>query len=203
MEERIELYGLNGESLPYEYGMEHLVNNYEELERFILAVEKQVRADVRYSSYLAAVHEADILRCAVLGKLPDTMKVEMHHGPMWTLYDVCEIVVRDCMARGLHFTTFTIADLVLIEHEENNVMIVGLSETPHKAWHMGKIFVHAKSAWGSVENFIDRYPLGIQKSHIAKAKLFKQLCDEQEGSNDNGLFEMGNRLKLKNLKRGA
>ena len=175
-----------------------LKNDYERLEKFIKSVEKMIRTDVRYSTYIAKLHEAGVMKCAILGNLnPSEIDIEMHHGPMFTLYQVVEIVVRSKIYNDVMMTTFSIADEVLTAHEKNMIQVVGLSKTPHKAWHLNKIFVHIKAAFGEVDKFIDEYRDGLTQSDIKKALRFIELCKEYEGSIDNDLFKSSQRMSFK------
>jgi hypothetical protein len=178
-----------------------LENDYDYFEKFIKAVEALVRTSPRYDGYLAALHREDILRCAILGEMEgDKVKVHMHHGPIFTLFDIVEIVLRYHMKNENTFTTMSIASEVLTCHEDNIIQIVGLSETPHDAWHMRKIFVHAKSSFGDVDKFIRKYMDGLEKEHFFKIRHFCKLCEENEGNNDNGLFDTSKRLSFANKK---
>lgn len=185
--------------LNYYMDPEVLRNDYDRLEKFILAVERNARSDMRYDIYLSKLHELGALKCAILGNLPDGVDIHMHHGPMFTLYTVVEIIVRYHMHKGDLMTTMSIADEVLQCHEDDMVQVVGLSKVPHKAWHMSKIFVHMKAsiAGGSIDKFIDKYKDGLGQSHIKQALRFVDMCKEYEGNIDNDLFEASKRLSFK------
>lgn len=179
-----------------------LKGDFDKLEKFIKAVEKLVRADVRYDRYIASLHQGDILHCAILGnidkKAQDKITIEMHHGPIFTLFSIVEIVVRHNIRNDIKMTTFSVADEVLRCHEQNMVQVVGLAKTPHKSWHMRKIFVHMKAAFGRIDKFVEQYNDGLADYHRQEILQFLKLCKEQEVSNDNGFFDVGKRLKLKN-----
>lgn len=175
-------------------------NDYEALEKFVKQVEKLVRSDIRYDIYLAKLHEAGVMKCAILGELPEDVTIEMHHGPIFTLFTIVEIVCRYHMIRGDWVTTFSVADEVLEAHEDNMIQIVGLSKTPHKGWHMQKIFVHIIAAFGEVDRFIEKYEDGLSLPHIKEALRFIELCKKYKGSVDNDLFESSRRISFKHKK---
>ena len=96
----------------------------------------------------------------MLSSLDDQMcTIEMHHGPIFTLYDICWIVLDYYLSHHLKITTFAIADTVLKEHYKNHIQIVMLSTTMHQEVHDREIFINIKQAWGDLNTFLKKYKL--------------------------------------------
>lgn len=178
-----------------------LFRDYTEFELFIKGCEHAVRTDKRYTSYISKLKSNNMIRCAILGNLKENEKnkMEMHHGPIFTLFDICEIVFRDMAINNKkEITTFKVADIVLTEHEKDNIQIIMLSKGVHKAKHnllnRKDIFIHIRSSIGRIDRFIDRHHDGMQVEHFESMERYIRLCKKHPESIDNGLFDTANRL---------
>lgn len=175
-----------------------LLNDYDEYEKFIKGVEHAVRKDDRYSEYVGKLHRAGLNRCAILGNLTvsdDSTDLEMHHGPIFNLFDICDIVTRALFSRGEEkITTFKVADMVLEEHRLDNIQVVMLSKTGHKSTHNGDSFIHIKATVGRIDRFIDRYHDGLQRDHKQYISRYISQCKKYDETIDNGLFDVANTL---------
>ena len=64
---------------------------------FVKSCEKLVRISPDYKKYIAFVKGLGLNTCQVLGNIqeldPSDNLIEMHHGPMLTLFDYCAIVI--------------------------------------------------------------------------------------------------------------
>lgn len=184
-------------SLPFYVRSKNIENDYDEYESFIKGCEIIIRNDDRYTYYLSKLKEEGLTKCAVLGNLPegDKIKVEMHHGPLLTLFDICDIVVRYLLKTKCNdMTTFKVGDIILAEHEADNIQIVMLSKTPHKAVERN-LFIHTKASFGRVDRFLEKYKDALTIEHIESIERYIKLCREFEGTIDNGLFSTGKKLK--------
>lgn len=175
-----------------------MLHDYDEYERFIKGVEHAIRKDDRYSEYVGKLHKAGLNRCAILGNLTasdTTMNVEMHHGPIFNLFDICDIVTRALFSRGEEkITTFKVADIVLEEHRLNNIQVVMLSKTGHKSTHKGDTFIHIKATVGRIDRFIDRWHDGLQRDHKQYISRYIKQCKQYEDTIDNGLFDIADKI---------
>lgn len=146
--------------LPFEKGEEYF-SNLESKNRFIKGCEKLVRQNDRYSKYIHKLkRKVKLDRCQVLSNLTDKdCTIEMHHGPIFTLYDYCEIVIDYFLERGWKPTTFRIAKVVLDEHWKNRIQVVMLSSTIHKEVHDREIFINMQQAVGDLHGFLSKYKL--------------------------------------------
>ena len=97
----------------------------------------------------------------------------MHHGPIFTLYDICDIVLDYYIKKKWKITTFRIADTVLEEHRKNRIQVVMLSTTVHEEVHDREIFINVKQAWGDINAFVKKY--GPTFSEHIKEKYNKYL----------------------------
>ena len=146
--------------LPYEKDDEYF-SNLESRTRFLKGCEKLVRKDKRYKKYINYLKkEVKLNHCQVLYNLDDKMcTIEMHHGPIFTLYDICWIVLDYYLSHHLKITTFAIADTVLKEHCRNHVQVVMLATSIHQEVHDREIFINVKQAWGDLNTFLKKYKL--------------------------------------------
>lgn len=146
--------------LPMDKDVEYFTN-LESKNRFIRGCEKLIRQNDRYSKYIHEVKtKVGLNHCQVLSKLTDKdCTVEMHHGPIFTLYDYCEIMIDHYLEKGWKITTFKIADHVLVEHWANRIQIVMLSVTMHQEIHDRQMFLNMQQAWGNLHEFLKRYKL--------------------------------------------
>ncbi len=147
-------------TLPFEKNEEYF-SSLESRTRFLKGCEKLVRKDKRYKKYINYLkRNVKLNRCQVLSSLTDEMcTIEMHHGPIFTLYDICWIVLEYYLDHHLKITTFAIADTVLKEHMKNHIQVVMLSTTMHQEVHDREIFINVKQAWGDITPFLKKYKL--------------------------------------------
>ena len=146
--------------LPFEKDEEYF-SNLDSRTRFLKGCEKLVRKDKRYKKYINYLKKnVKLNKCQVLSSLTDEMcTIEMHHGPIFTLYDICRIVLDYYLSHHLKVTTFAIADTVLKEHCKNHVQVVMLSTSMHQEVHDREIFINVKQAWGNINPFLKKYKL--------------------------------------------
>lgn len=200
MSKNITIHGI-GKNIDAEISFyareENVKNDYDVYERFIKRCEFQVRNDMRYKAYISKLKSSGLNFCSVLGELSDEdgVSIEMHHGPIFNLFDICDIVARALFKRGdKHITTFKVADLVLTEHEKDNIMVVMLSKSSHKGAH-NSMFIHMNSTVGRIERFIENYIDGIEKEHKKYIRKYLEQCKEVGDTVDNGLFDTAKKLR--------
>lgn len=205
--EPLRIYGkgrYESEYISFEIEPEELLNNYERYERYVKHIESLVRGDDRYVAYIAKLKQGGLTKCAVMGNLPTDdpkIKVEMHHGPIFNLFDYCDIVLKACLNQGRKdLTSFKVADLVLTEHEKDNIMIVMLSKTVHMEGAHNKksskgIFIGIEATFGRIDRFLDRWSDGIEKEHIQYIEKYVEECKHANGKTlDQGLFDVAEQL---------
>lgn len=144
--------------IPYYKDTEYF-NNYESYVNFVKGCEKAVRNNDRYKKYIAYLKgEVKLNKCQVLKDVTDDVaSIELHHGPLFTLFEICEIVLEYFIMKKWKISTFKIAEVVLDEHLKNRVNCVMVSTTVHELIHTKDIFIPYKMAFGNTEAFIKKY----------------------------------------------
>lgn len=146
--------------LQFEKGEEYF-SNLESRTRFLRGCEKLVRHNKRYNKYIRYLKkEVKLDHCQVLSHLSDKdCTIEMHHGPIFTLYDICDIVLDHYLSRNWKITSYRIANDVLNEHWANHIQVVMLSTTMHQEVHDRELFINVNQAWGDLHAFLKKYTL--------------------------------------------
>lgn len=158
---------------------------------FIKAVESLVRKSDDYKKFVAYVKNTVGLNfCQVSSSIVDDVDatVEMHHGPIFTLYDYCEIILNKYLDRCLPITTFAIANEVINEHFELRVQVVMLSKTNHEAVHNEDIFLNLKQGLGNINEFIRLYAPYFDNEHKYRIHRYIAMCKDNP-SFDNGVLD--------------
>lgn len=196
------IYGIGKNDDKYiQYGVEPdvLLHDYDKYVKFIKGCEHCVRKDDRYTDYIAKVRQAGYNKCAILGNLTKKNKdatLEMHHGPIFNLFDICDIVTRYHLLKNdiKVLTTFDIGDEVLTAHEKDWIQIVMLSKTAHKGGHFN-VFIDTKASVGRIDKFIDHYYDGMVDEHFGMIERYIREAQKIPISEDNGLFDTAEKLK--------
>lgn len=122
--------------LPFDKA-EDFFSIYENEINFYRGVEKLVRTDVFYKKYINyLINVVGMNTCQVLSNVEanENSKVvmEMHHGPILTLFDITMILCNWYRHHGIPITTFDVADKILEEHQQNRVRVVLVTKSVHK-----------------------------------------------------------------------
>ena len=162
--------------------------------KFITAVKNMVRHSKEYANFKAQLYDMGLTRCQILGHIEEDIDdketlVEMHHGPILTLFDYCAIVTDYLINTNQPVTTFKVARIVLNEHFEGNVQTVMLSKTAHQLVDSGEMFISFNQARGNLNNFLIKYKEGLNDERIQKINRYIELSEEY-GTFDNGLFNL-------------
>lgn len=158
---------------------------------FIKSVESLVRRSDDYKKFIAYVKNTVGLNfCQVSSNIIDEVDatVEMHHGPIFTLYDYCEILLNKYMDRNIPITTFALANDVINEHFALRVQVVMLSKTNHEGVHNGDIFLNLKQGLGNVNEFIKLYADHLDDEHKYRIHRYITMCKDNP-SFDNGILD--------------
>ena len=127
---------------------ESYFQNYDNYVSFVKGVEAAVRGNDKYNKYIYYLkNEVKLDHCQVFKNITtedEGVDIEMHHGPILTLYDVCAIVLEYFLLKKWKITTFRVANQVLEEHQRNRVLVVMVSATAHEEIHNGDIFINIK-----------------------------------------------------------
>ena len=189
---------VDAKTSPYQvtfYKSEEYFSHYDSYIDFVKGVERVVRQNDRYRKYINYLKkEVKLDHCQVLKNVSDEdADIEMHHGPIFTLFDVCAIVLEYFLLRKWKITTFRIADAVLDEHQKNRVQVVMVSTTVHQEIHNGDIFINYHQAWGDLKAFIDKYDAAIGNEYREQINRYidRSLLYD---SNDFGILELNKSL---------
>lgn len=187
--------------LSYDKG-EDFFSIYENEIRFYKGVEDAVRRHPFYNRYIKYLIDiVGIRTCQVLSniEIPDNKKskvtVEMHHGPMLTLFDVVQIVTTYYRKMNYeHITTCFIANVIIEEHRLNNVRTVLLSKSVHQQVHEGEIFLNYNQGFGYTDAFLEKYEKGIDDSMASKINKYIEESKEHD-SYDNDVLKIAEKFK--------
>lgn len=205
----LRVYGLDDyaeEYVSFEAEPEDLLKDYDRYTKYIKHIESNVRTDDRYTAYIAKLKQGNVARCAIMGNIPTDdpkLKIEMHHGPIFNLFDICDIVTKALLRRGdKTITTFKVADLVLTEHEQDHIMIVMLCKPVHMGGAHNKksnkgIFVDVAATFGNLTKFIERWGDGMEREHRGYINRYIYECRRAEGQSlDQGLYDVADELAV-------
>lgn len=165
----------------------------DDFESFVKATESLIRNDPRYSNYIYELKSRgfnkDVMQSDIDNeKFPNT-DIEMHHGPMFTLYDIVSIVTDHLLSQGNKVTTFGVAKLILCEHELHRIQVVmGLTKTNHELVHDGKMFIHIKQSIGDVMAFIKDFKYGLRREHLYTLQEYLNLCKKYDATDNDYLM---------------
>ncbi len=169
--------------------------------RFIKEVEKVVRKSSDYTAFVDYIKNTlGINFCQVSSKIYASQKVqiEMHHGPLFTLYDVCEVMLNWFLKNSQRINTFRVADKVLEEHYAMRVQVIMLSVTNHEGVHNRDIFTHFNQGIGDLNSFIKLYAPYFTDEQKYKIWNFMDICNATNfgKSFDTGLLDVDNVKKF-------
>jgi hypothetical protein len=174
---------------------EEYFRNYDSYVSFLKGVERLVRTNDRYKKYISYLKkEVKLNRCQVLKNITDEdASIEMHHGPVFTLFDVCAIVLEYFLLKKWKVTTLRVANVVLTEHQKNRVQVVMVSTTIHQEIHNGDIFINIHQAWGDLPAFIHKYKDAISDEYRNQINRYvdRSLLHDSE---DFGILELNKEL---------
>ena len=162
---------------------------------FVKSVEKMVRSSKFYSRYVKFIKEDVGLNfCQVLSNIKQEdensdVKIEMHHGPILTLFDYITIMIDYMLYNDIKITSFEVADRILEEHFQNRIQVVMLSQTVHEEVHENNIFLNTKHAFGDLNVFLEKYKDGISDEQIDKINKYIALCEKYD-SFDKGVLDL-------------
>lgn len=176
---------------------ESQLRNIDEFVTFVKACEKTIRHCDEYKAFKAQLYEMGLTRCQIWGNvdmgIDEEVDIEMHHGPILTLFDYCAIIIDYMIKHGEYITTFDVARRVLDEHWGGNVQVVMLSKTVHQLVDTGQIFINFNQATGNINRFLKRYKDGLNPERIEKINKYIEMS-KQFDSFDNGLLDIKNTI---------
>ena len=148
------------------YQPKKLLKDLEAMNKFIKAVEHTIRTSKEYKAYKSYLFNDiglnyDMVMPEINQDISPKVTLEMHHGPILTLYDYCVIVTRHLLKNDINVTSFRIFDIIMEEHFKNHIQVVTLSDLTHKLFHNKKLYINPKQAWGDINPFLEKFEDGI------------------------------------------
>ena len=157
-------------------------NNGDKYKQFIKCIERMVRSSKEYSYYVYRLkHEIGLNFCTLFPNITDDdATIEMHHGPIFTLFDIVEIVLMWAFKHKQPTNSSNIADLVLEDHKDDIILVTMLCKAAHIAVHKNEqkqqkdpsFFLTGKGSYGNFSAFVDKYIDSMQINHINKIRAF-------------------------------
>lgn len=168
---------------------------YDTYVRFVNAVKHMVRQDLRYVNYKKACYDMGLDRCQFHANLTSEMcPIELHHGPIFSLFDVCAIVTDQLLHDEDEINTFMVADKVLTYHENHSIQFTMLCETCHEAAENKSIFIAYEQGFGQLDKFIKSNKKGISAEIKSVVKDYLK-ASKAHGAVDNKIYEIFDRVK--------
>lgn len=157
--------------------------------KFIKAVESLVRTSTDYKAFLDYIKNTLGLNfCQVFSKIYDTdATIEFNHGPIFTLYDICEIELTKFIKTGQRINTFRVADSVLDLHFDLKVGGVMMCKTAHEMFHEQELFIHINQHIGDVNGYIKEYAKYFNAEMKYKIWSYIKMCEANDSFDRGGL----------------
>jgi len=174
--------------LPFYKDAEYF-SNIDNFVSFVKSVEKMVRTSNFYSRYIKYLkEEIGLTFCQVLSNIEDEYaEIEMHHGPILTLFDYAAIVTDYLIYNNKKINTFIVSDILIDEHFANNIQVVMLSKTVHQEVHENNIFINLHQAFGDLTAFLKKYKNGLHEEQISKINHYIELSEKYDSFDKNVL----------------
>lgn len=168
--------------------------------RFVKKCEQNIRTSKDYKIFISWIKNVlGINFCQVSSHIYDTdATVEMHHGPIFTLYDVVSVVLNYFIRTGKKINTMRITDSVLQEHFDLHVQVVMLATTNHEAAHNRDLFLHVNHGIGNLTEFINLYKEDLDDLHKYKIWNYINMC-KSNPSFDRGYLDVDHISKVVKL----
>lgn len=164
---------------------------------FVKKCEKVVRTSQDYSDFIKYIKEIlGINFCQVSSQIVSgDATIEMHHGPIFTLFDYCAIILNEFLALGKKISTFRIANRVIQEHYDLRVQVVMLAVTNHEAVTNRDLFLNIRQGIGNVNEFIAKY--GPYFDDDQKFKVWSYIeYSKHNDTYDTGILDVKNVTKM-------
>ena len=172
------------------------LNNIEDYRTFLKNVESAFRTSREYKAIKARLIESGMTNCQVHGNLNSEMvDIEMHHN-MLTLFDLSMIITEHLIRTVEKVSTFDVVRLLIEAHNNNEVLLVMLSKTPHQVYHNNpEFFLPFEMCIGEPWKFLEKYKYGITQDIVYKILRYLRQEEKNNGKiNDNGLLNIRNSI---------
>lgn len=138
--------------------------SYESRQRFIQKTKRMIRSSKKYKNFKSLIMSR-IDHCQIVPTFSEEngCTLEMHHGPIFELAEIIDVMIDYFLLKGKEITTMTIADAVLDEHypddghNEGRVQVMILAKTSHEAITNRQIFININQFFGDIQSFMEKY----------------------------------------------
>ncbi len=115
-----------------------------------------------YKQYKAYLIGLGLDHSQILGNIDDTMaNIEMHHSII-TIFDIALMITEHLINTVGRVTTFDVVQLLIEEHQQNNIPLVMLDETSHELLHSNMDnFLPPTMTYGKWWVLLYKYRFGI------------------------------------------
>lgn len=172
------------------------LNNIEDYRTFLKNVESAFRTSREYKAIKARLIESGMTNCQVHGNLNSEMvDIEMHHN-MLTLFDLAMIITEHLIRTTGKASTFDVVRLLIDAHNNNEVLLIMLSKTPHQVYHNNpEFFLPFEMCIGEPWKFLEKYKYGITQDIAYKILRYLRQGEKNNGKiNDQGLLNIRNSI---------
>lgn len=175
--------------------------SYEARQRFIQKTKRMIRSSKKYKNFKSLImSRIDHCQIVPIFSEENGCTLEMHHGPIFELAEIIDIMIDYFLLKGKEITTMTIADAVLDEHypddghNEGRVQVMILAKTSHESITNRQIFININQFFGDIQGFMEKYSDVISNE---KKKEYNEyiLRSQSFESND---FDVFSTKKLQN-----
>ena len=172
---------------------------------FIKRVERSIRFSKEYKAYISYIKDHDKInfnKCALHSNLTsDKVKLEMHHGPLFTLFDYVEINMIHLFKNNKTVTSAILANNILHQHKDNLITIVMLCKNDHIAAHAKNtetkpLFIPIDVCWGDSISFLEMYKDALQHRHLVKINKYLERYKQEKEINSSYFIEKVSRMNL-------
>ena len=156
--------------------------------KFIKEVERLVRSNPDYKVFVNYIKNTLAIDfCQVFSHAFDSVdcNIELHHGPVFTLYDICEIELQRFLHEGLRVNVYRVADAVLDLHFQLKINCIMLSKTAHEMAHNGDLFLNLSQNIGDINSYI------IERGRYFPSEIKYKLYHYYQLTKDNPSFDRG------------
>lgn len=172
------------------------LNNIEDYRTFLKNVESAFRTSREYKAIKSRLLESGMTNCQVHGNLNSEMvDIEMHHN-MLTLFDLAMIITEHLIRTVGKVSTFDVVRLLIDAHNNNEVLLIMLSKTPHQVYHNNpEFFLPFEMCIGEPWKFLEKYKYGITQDIAYKILRYLRQEEKNDGKiNDQGLLNIRNTI---------
>lgn len=165
--------------------------------KYVKNVERVVRGSDDYKAFVNWVKNVlGVNFCQVSSAIVEgDATIEMHHGPIFTLYDYAAIILNDMIMNHEKISTFRVAERVIEEHFALRVQVVMLAKTNHEAITNRDLFLNIRQGIGNVDAFIKKYAHALDDEQKYKIWSYINYSKTNE-TFDTGILDVPNLSKM-------